>query len=86
MASIVKRGKNYSVVYSYVNDLGVTKQKWQSCPTYKEAQRTKVEIEHDLMMGTFVAPVKQTVVIYNYIEKSVKILMNTISLFITPKY
>lgn len=61
MASIVKRGKNYSVVYSYVNDLGVTKQKWQSCPTYKDAQRTKVEIEHDLMMGTFVAPVKQTV-------------------------
>ena len=30
MATIIKRGKKYSVVYNYVNDKGETKQKWES--------------------------------------------------------
>lgn len=61
MASIVKRGNGYSVVYNYTNENGETKQKWQKCGTYKEAQKRKAEVERELIVGTFVMPTKQTV-------------------------
>ena len=61
MASIVKRKNTYSVVYNYINEHGESKQKWEKCANYKEAQKLKAEIEHQQMTGTFVAPVKQTV-------------------------
>ena len=61
MASIVKRKNTYSVVYSYINEHGESKQKWEKCTNYKEAQKLKAEIEHQQLTGTFVAPVKQTV-------------------------
>ena len=38
MASIAKRGKSYCVIYSYVNEQGETKQKWESFKTHKEAK------------------------------------------------
>lgn len=38
MASITKRGKSYCVVYTYVNEFGETKQKWESFKTSKEAK------------------------------------------------
>ena len=56
MASIVKRGTVYSVVYRYVDELGQSKQKWKKCSSYKEAQKVKAEIEHSITAGTFVAP------------------------------
>ena len=37
MASIIKRKKNYSVVYNYVDENGETKQKWETWRTHKEA-------------------------------------------------
>lgn len=61
MASITKRGKSYCVVYSYVNDKGQNKQKWETCHSYKEAQKKKAEIESSRTRGTFTAPSKQTV-------------------------
>ena len=61
MASIVKRGSVYSVVYRYEDELGQSKQKWQKCASYKDAQKVKAEIEHGLLTGTFVAPTQQTV-------------------------
>ena len=61
MASIVKRGTGYSVVYRYEDELGQSKQKWKKCSTYKEAQKVKADIEHGLTAGTFVAPASQTV-------------------------
>ena len=61
MASIVKRGTVYSVVYRYVDELGQSKQKWKKCSSYKEAQKVKAEIEHSITAGTFVAPTQQTV-------------------------
>ena len=60
MASIVKRGTGYSVVYRYEDELGQSKQKWKKCSTYKEAQKVKADIEHGLTAGTFVAPASQT--------------------------
>ena len=56
MASIAKRGKSYCVIYSYVNEQGETKQKWESFKTHKEAKARKQTIEYEMMTGTFVAP------------------------------
>lgn len=61
MASIIKRRKKYSVVYSYIDENGEKKQKWETCSTYQEAQRRKTEIEHQLQTGTFEAPSVVTV-------------------------
>lgn len=61
MASITKRGKVYCVVYSFVNDKGEKKQKWETCHSYKEAQKRKAEIESSVVNDTFTAPSKQTV-------------------------
>ena len=46
MASIIKRKKNYSVVYNYVDENGETKQKWETWRTHKEALKRKAEIEN----------------------------------------
>jgi len=61
MASIAKRGKSYCVIYSYVNEQGETKQKWESFKTHKEAKARKQTIEYEMMTGTFVAPKELTV-------------------------
>ena len=45
MASIIKRKKNYSIVYTYVDENGETKQKWETRTSYQEALKRKVEIE-----------------------------------------
>ena len=44
MASIIKRKKNYSVVYNYVDENGETKQKWETWHTHKEALKRKAKI------------------------------------------
>ena len=36
MASIVKRGTGYSVVYRYEDELGQSKQKWKKCCYFSE--------------------------------------------------
>ena len=61
MASIIKRKKNYSVVYNYTDENGETKQKWETWPTFKEAQKRKAEVENQQHTGTFIAPRNQTV-------------------------
>ena len=69
MASI--GGSVYSVVYRYEDELGQSKQKWQKCASYKDAQKVKAEIEHGLLTGTFVAPTQQTVA--EFLEDFVKL-------------
>lgn len=61
MASIIKRKKAYSVVYSYTDERGETKQKWETCYSHKEALKRKAEIENQQFNGTFLPPNKQTV-------------------------
>lgn len=61
MASIIKRKKNYSVVYNYVDESGETKQKWETCHSHKEALKRKAEVEHEITTGTFLPPNKQTI-------------------------
>lgn len=61
MASIQKRGKNYSVVYRYADASGKPCQKWEVCASYKDAQLRKAEIELEQHRGTFVPPRKLTI-------------------------
>ena len=59
MASIIKRKKNYSVVYNYVDENGETKQKWETWHTHKEALKRKAEIGKSAAHGNF-PPSKQS--------------------------
>ena len=56
MASIVKRGKRYCVVYLYTNSKNERKQKWESYGTMEEAKKRKAEIDYKKEMGSFVIP------------------------------
>lgn len=66
MASVIKRKKSYSVIYSYVDEHGETRQKWETWHTYKEAMRRKAEIENQQNEGTFLPPSNQTVADFLY--------------------
>lgn len=66
MASIIKRKKNYSVVYNYVDENGETKQKWETWHTHKEALKRKAEIENQQHTGTFLPPSNQTITEFLY--------------------
>ena len=70
MATIIKRKKNYSVVYYYENDEGEKKQKWETFSNYKQANKRKIEIESQQEQGTFVAPTQQTLeeFLYDFVK------------------
>ena len=44
MASIIKRKSKYSVIYSYDNENGEKRQKWETWGTLAEAKKRKAEI------------------------------------------
>lgn len=57
MATIVKRGKKYSVVYYYTDRDGKQQQKWEPpVSTKKETTRRKNQIEYQIDNGTFIPP------------------------------
>ncbi len=60
MASIKKRRGTFSVVYTYENDKGEKKQRWETFKTYAEAHKRRAEIEYKQNEGTFLPPNKQT--------------------------
>lgn len=66
MASIIKRKKNYSVIYSYVDENGENKQKWETYHTHNEALKRKAEIENQQFTGTFLSPSNQTITEFLY--------------------
>lgn len=53
MASIVKRRSRYCVVYNYVDEHGVKKQKWETYKTKADAEKRRHDIEHAKRTGTF---------------------------------
>ena len=60
MASIVKRGKKYSVVYRYKDENGKDRQKWESFSSMAEAKKRKQEVEFKKGNGTFILPTMKT--------------------------
>ena len=51
MASIRERNGKFNVIYSYTNEKGERKQKWETYETKAEAKRRKKEIEYKKEMG-----------------------------------
>lgn len=54
MASIRERNGKFNIIYSYTNEKGERKQKWETYETKAEAKRRKKEIEYKKEMGSFV--------------------------------
>ena len=61
MASIVKRKKKYSVVYTYTDENGNKRQKWETFDTNAEAKKRKLQVEYEQEAGTFIPPSAKTV-------------------------
>ena len=56
MAAIRQRNKSFYVIYTYEDEDGNPKQKWESFKTMAEAKTRKKEIEYKESVGTFVVP------------------------------
>ena len=61
MASIIKRKKNYSIVYTYVDENGETKQKWETRSSYQDALKRKAEVENQKTTRSFLPPSNQSI-------------------------
>ena len=61
MASIVKRKKKFSVVYTYIDENGNKRQRWETFDTNAEAKKRKVQVEYEQENGTFIIPTAKTV-------------------------
>ena len=61
MASIVKRRNRYSVVYTYTDETGETKQKWETFSTNAEAKKRKLLVEFEQSSNALIAPNAKTV-------------------------
>lgn len=61
MATIIKRKSKYSVVYYYIDENGVKRQRWETCGSHKEAQKRKSEVEHQQQTGIFIPPQEQNI-------------------------
>ena len=61
MASIIKRKKKFSVVYTYIDENGNKRQKWETFDTNAEAKKRKLQVEYEQESGTFIPPSAKTV-------------------------
>lgn len=61
MASIVKRKNRFSVVYTYEDENGATRQKWETFATNAEAKKRKLQVEYEQDTGGFIVPTAKTV-------------------------
>ena len=60
MASLVERGSRFYVVYTYENDAGEKKQKWEGFKSKADAIRRKSEVEYRQELGSVVIPQCET--------------------------
>ena len=60
MASLVERGSRFYVVYTYENDAGEKKQKWEGYKSKADAIRRKSEVEYRQELGSVVIPQCET--------------------------
>ena len=56
MASIISRNNRFYVIYSYMDEQGKRKQKWETFKTLPEAEERKAQIEYSQQLGTFTIP------------------------------
>ena len=60
MASIVKRGKSFCVVYYYITHDGIRKQKWESYKSLSEAKKRQREVEYKKEFNTLIVSTSLT--------------------------
>ena len=60
MASIIKRRNRYSVVYTYTDENGKKRQKWETFLTNADAKKRKAQIEFEQLQGSFIVPNSKT--------------------------
>ena len=60
MASIFKRRNKYSVVYTYTDEKGEKRQKWETFQTNAEAKKRKQQVEYEQETGEFIVPTART--------------------------
>jgi len=88
MATIIHRKNTWYVVYTYIEEQGKRKQKWESYKDPEEAKTRKVEIEFKEQMGTFTVPkckllselLKEYVALYGKTKWAVSTYQNSVSL------
>lgn len=56
MASIIERKGHYCVVYSFIDENGQKKQKWETYKSAADAKRRRKEVEYRQEIGKFVVP------------------------------
>ena len=56
MTSIIRREKNYFIVYTSVGENGETKQKQEARTSYQEALKRKAEIESQKSSNSLLLP------------------------------
>lgn len=56
MASVAARNNRFYVIYSYTDEQGNRRQKWETFKTLPEANTRKAEIEYSQQLGTFTIP------------------------------
>ena len=61
MASIVKRKNRFSVVYTYEDENGAKRQKWETFATNAEAKKRKLQVEYEQDTGSFIVPAAKSV-------------------------
>ena len=71
MASIQKRGKKFAVIYSYEDQNGTKRQKWETFQTKKDAYARKVQVEAEQLAGTFISP--STITVREFLKEFVEV-------------
>lgn len=56
MATIIRKNKKYCVVYSYRDEAGKRKQKWETFKSMSEAKARQREVEYKELSGTLIIP------------------------------
>ena len=59
MASLVERNKRYYVVYTYEDEKGEKKQKWEGFTARADAVRRKSEVEYRKEVGSVVRQINR---------------------------
>ena len=60
MASIVRKNNSYCVVYSYLDESGKPRQRWESYKKLADAKQRKSEVEYKDSVGALVIPTCKT--------------------------
>ena len=70
MATIRQRNNSYYVIYTYFDETGTRKQKWETFKSISEARNRQKEVEYKKQIGSLIIPKCKTLdeLLNEYIE------------------